>query len=282
LSAGVNNSAGGSFRDAPLVEVVADVRWNAPVVSIPLPQRQGPIPLPQLLLPTTELEQFVFQFAAAIYNKGFQQAERLVPPGIPLPAGQPVMRFKRAASSSDTVLYQIGQGMFATHAIAPYESWQKFSPFVADGIDAMLGARPPTEKMFPISFLSLHYINAFRGNLTDKRDIATCFSDIFKIDIKLPVAITKHIVAGKPYKPGLSLNMPVDKGNLTLSIGEAIVGGNPEPALWLDMLFTTVDPIQPDASQAMAAFNHAHALLHDLFIELTKPIERLMTPNVKS
>jgi uncharacterized protein (TIGR04255 family) len=284
LSAGLNNPAGSSFRIAPLVEVVADVRWSAPsVVSIPLPQRQGATPLPQLLLPTTQLEQFVFQFAAAIYNKGFQQAERLVPPGLPLPPGQPVMRFKRAAMSSDTVLYQIGQGMFATHAIAPYESWDKFSPFVSDGIDAMLGARPPTENAFPISFLSLHYINAFRGNLTDKRDIATCFSEIFKIDIKLPIAITRHMVAGKPYKPGLSLNMSVDRGNLVLNIGEAIIGGNPEPALWLDMLFTTTDPIvQPQTSQVMTVFNHAHKLLHDLFIELTKPIEHLMRPDTKS
>jgi hypothetical protein len=77
--------------------------------------------------------------------------------------------------------------------------------------------------------------------------------------------------------------MSVDRGNLVLNIGEAIIGGNPEPALWLDMLFTTTDPIvQPQTSQVMTVFNHAHKLLHDLFIELTKPIEHLMRPDTKS
>ena len=187
------------------------------------------------------------------------------------------MRFRRSGGT-ENVLYQIGQGMFSAHAIPPYRDWTDFAPLVSKGLEAALAARPDTEKSSSILPLSLHYINAFRGSLTQGKEITEFLSEIFKIRLALPEGITKHIASGYSYKPSIVLNFPVDQGTLNISIGEAIVGVNPEPALLLDLLFSTTRDIQPESAKLLDAFSRAHVLLHSVFTELTKPIEPMMNP----
>ena len=269
------------FRNAPLVEVVADVRWTAGVVCAIdtgcSSARDCFAPL-TLLFPTTQLEGFLIQFGAAIYNDGFQRAERLIPPGVPIPWGQPVMRFLGALRD---------QTMFSTKLARECSPRMRSRHIAIGWISHLWFLRASKrflrralmlKRILLILPLSLHYINAFRTDLTQGKSIAEFLSEIFKIKLALPEGITKHITVGQNYKPYIVLNFPVERGTLNISVGEAIVGTNPEPALLLDLLFATTQDIQPENAKLLDAFSRAHVLLHDLFTELTKPVEHLMNP----
>src|ERR1700679_367307 len=114
-----------SFRKAPLVEIVVDLRWRPVVQPVPT-QPVGPQPTASAFLPTPQIENLIHRFGGEVYKRGFQRAERLVPSGLFVLPGQPLSRFKKA--DVDNVLYQIGVGMFSANAVPPYRSWEQFTP----------------------------------------------------------------------------------------------------------------------------------------------------------
>lgn len=112
-----------TFRNAPLAEVVVELRWQPTQVGI-IPFQTPGTPQPSVIVGTTELENFYADFANNIAKHGFVRSERLIPSGMPAIQGQAVLRFRSTLPDKTGVLYQVGPGMFSANAIPPYRSWR--------------------------------------------------------------------------------------------------------------------------------------------------------------
>jgi uncharacterized protein (TIGR04255 family) len=263
-----------TFRNAPLLEIVADLRWQPTnqTLSVALPPGSQAV-LPVFYEPS-RIENFIHRFGSEVYKYNFQRTERVMPSGIPVLPGQPISRFKKAAA--DNVLYQVGVGLFSANAVPPYRSWSQFAPEVAKGIEALLVARDDSEKSLPFAQVSLRYIDAFRSNLTGGREVNEFMRDVFKIRVELPEVLTKNVTPGKSPKPFVIINAPVAMGTLQMSAGEANIGGS--LGIVLDTTVATSEPVEPTVAALMHVLDTAHQLIRETFLAMTEPIRSLLAP----
>src|ERR1019366_1625038 len=69
-----------TFAKAPLVEIVAELRWGRlPQLATP-PNQAIAMPLQMAGLNANKLDEFFMRLGGEIYQQGFNRAERLVPP----------------------------------------------------------------------------------------------------------------------------------------------------------------------------------------------------------
>jgi uncharacterized protein (TIGR04255 family) len=266
-----------TFAKAPLVELIAELRWVQP-------QQLGPNQIGAFGFPgqvfglnPNKIDEFFMRFGGEIYQHGFNQAERIVPPGFPITLFQPVFRYRRGAEAHASVLFQVGPGVFSANAIRPYRSWETFSPIVQAGVVALLKTRGESEKALPFTSLSLRYVNAFGPELTGGRDIGLFVREVLGFAVALPEALTKHIEAGKTEKPSLGFSLPLSNGmSMNITIGEGLI--NNEASIIMDATVAATKPTAPDQGTLMAAFNGARGVIHEMFLDMTKPIYSLMQP----
>ena len=269
-----------TFGNAPLVEIIAELRWNPQ----PPPSQiagGGNTTVAVMSVNTNSLDEFFMRFGGEVYQQGFQRAERVVPTGFPFMLFQPVYRYRKATDLDASVLYQIGAGMFSANAIPPYQSWDAFSPTVDAGIDAMLKTRSEPEKAIPFSSISLRYLDAFGPNFTQGRDVGAFVRDVLGIKLDLPDGLSKHVASGQSAKPAIQLALPLPNGmTMSVGIGEGMV--NNEVTIIMDTTVGTTVETAPDKASAMSALNAARAVIHEVFFDLTKPIEGLMQPRTEA
>ena len=260
-----------TFKKAPLVEMIAELRWG----------EAQPV---QPNVPTimhgmgADLDQFFMSFGGEVYQHGFRRAERLVPPGFPVFPFQPVYRYRRESSDDTAVLFQVGSGLFSANAMPPYRSWKNVSPTVKTGVDSLLKVRLTGEKDKTFSLLSLRYINAFGPELTEGRSIAPFMREILGFELGFPQVIVEQVDPGSSITPQIQFKVPLVGGaSLAFLVGEGAI--NNEPKIIVDMTVTNTQPIFPDADAIMAAFTTARDVIHHVFLRLIKPIETLLQPD---
>ena len=110
--------------------------------------------------------------------------------------------------------------------------------------------------------------------MTGGRSSAAFLSEILKFGLALPDAILNHRAPNRSHESFLMLTVPLTNGTLRLNVGDAIVSGT--KAILLDTTFSTENMIEPTA--VMATLGSAHSVIHDIFMQLTKPIHQLMQP----
>jgi uncharacterized protein (TIGR04255 family) len=265
------------FRNAPLVEIVSELRWQPAPGEIVEPIQATPGSLvPPFMLGTNNLETFFHRFGGELYQRGFQLTERLYPAGFPTPLGQVSCRYRSNDPAKATILYQVGAGIFSANATPPYRSWSIFAPEVRLGVEILLQTRDESEKELRFHALSLRYINAFRSNLIGGRNALAFLKEVLNIELSVPNSILKHVTPGAVYNPYLALGLPVSGGSLQMKIGEANIAGT--MGMLLDMIFTSTDPIEPVADPIMSRFDAARAIIHDVFVNLTESIRDKMEP----
>lgn len=258
-----------TFKNAPLVEIIAELRWG---------QQPQPAQAPAFTFMTVDsgkLDEFFMRFGAQAFQLKFQRAERIVPPGFPIIPYQPVFRFRNEGGTS---LFQVGGGLFTANAIPPYKSWTEFAPVVEGGIGALLQCRGDAEKELPFTSISLRYIDAFKPSLMEGRTTAQFLGDVLGFKVALPERIAAHMGGSGTYKPTLQLSIPLRNSmTMNLTAGEGIVNNN-EPSAVLDMTILATGPIDPAVPVAMAVLHEARSIIHSTFVEITKPIHKLMVP----
>ena len=139
-----------TFSKAPLIELIAELRWTPQGSTSIAPAPPQPGPAPTLFLGGGKQEEFYMRFGAALYNQGFNRSERLSPPGFPFILQQPVYRFLSEAEDKKSVIYQVGFGIFSVHAVPPYRSWSQFLPLVTKGIGILLESRLQADSTQPL------------------------------------------------------------------------------------------------------------------------------------
>jgi uncharacterized protein (TIGR04255 family) len=266
-----------SFSNAPLVELIAELRWNTPHQAFQ-PQQPGilPVSLP-LMGGAGRMEEFFSRFGGEAYQSGFQRAERTVPGGFPILPFQPVYRYRRAEQLAPE-LFQVGAGIFSANAIPPYQSWKKFSPFVSQGIEILLKSRDASEKDQPFSSVGLRYIDAFSAEHLQGMIPNDFISKIMGFKLSLPQILVDLASSGDSIKTSFQLNIPISGALIAgINMGEGQVNGI--PALLLDTTISTNTATAPSAEAVMAILNQAHLLINNMFMEFTRPIHAQMIPS---
>lgn len=261
-----------TFKSAPLVEMIAELRWGAgakPVIQPPPPmvmQGMGP-----------DLDQFFIKLGDNLSQHGFRRAERLVPSGFPIFPFQPIFRFRRDVGEDNSVVIQSGAGLFSVHAVPPYRSWAAVSTVVKNGVSALLASRASADQHMPFSVLSLMYINAFGPNLTSGRAIGPFMRDVLGVSIQLPPTFFNHLQAGSEPKQHVQLSFPLTRGgSMSFSLGDGNV--NNESVIVMDMRILRQDAVSSNVEAIMDAFTSSRDVIHSIFLDLIKPIHDLLEP----
>lgn len=265
-----------TFAKAPLIELVMELRW-IPKGSTPL--EPAPIQLqgqqgPSVFLGGTKQEEFYMRAGGELYRTGFDRSERLLPAGAPFALYQPVFRFRSESQGRRSILYQVGYGMFSVNALPPYDSWDKFLPFVSEGVQVLLGSRAEADQGQAFSQVTLRYINFFGEDLTRGLSASAFASEILGISTSLPPAFDP-IATGQVKNFVTKFDLPIETGSLTVSVGDGDFRNR--HGILLDTSVSAVG-IDPGQDEIMRFLHSAHAVIHRLFVKLTEPIHVLMQP----
>jgi len=264
-----------TFANAPLVEIVTELRWIPPQ-PVSIPAQSGAATLQFSFFGGSRQDEFFMRLGGKLHQLGFQAVERLVPPGFVTLLYQPIYRYKQAAEQSP-VQYQAGTGLFSAHGIPPYHSWEEFVPFVKNGIVALLESRDSKEKETQFATISLRYIDAFRRELTQGRSGPAFMADVLGIRVLLPDFLTKFGRSGSAPQYTLQFILPIaDDTTLNISLAEGQVHG--ADAIVMDTTVSCTRGIFPQLAEVMKVLNSAHEVIHEMFVKLTEPIHGLMQP----
>jgi uncharacterized protein (TIGR04255 family) len=264
-----------SFEKAPLKEIIAEVRWGVGNINLELPPNQ-PVALPASFFADSAHERLFLSLGEELSKIGYGRSERLVPMGFPALPSQPVYRYQSNSVSSKSVLFQAGLGQFSVHGVPPYKSWEEFLPTVRDGLEALSRVYPLTVGEQALSLVTLRYIDFFEDELTLGRDVATFMSEVLSIPVQLPNFVTDIATKTTIEDLLLKFSLPVVAGTLTVTAGEGRF--NNRPGVLLDTSVATRGATPPEVDKIVEVLNASYSVLHDLFINLTKPIQDLMQP----
>lgn len=262
-------------ENAPLVELVAELRWE-PTTGTPLQPLAQTGSFPNLDFNLTGMDQFYLRFGVAVQKEGYTELVRLVPPGIPfLIKHQIAFRFnKLEPEGKPKSLYQLGPGVFTANAVPPYESWSQFAPVVKQGVEALLQSRPETERDLPFTLLTLRYIDAFNDSHTSGMDDMS-FLKTLGVDITIPESLAKHLRPEAKVKPAVQLQIPMGDG-LLMTFNYGFGNANGKDAILMDTTINTTLGVRADLDAVMDAFGVAHEAISTTFKEMVKPIDHLI------
>jgi uncharacterized protein (TIGR04255 family) len=267
-----------TFAKAPLVELIAELRWipegSTPVA--PSAPQQPQIVIPTVFFGGTKHEEFYMRVGGLLHKNGFSRSERLIPAGVPFILHQPVYRFRNEEADRASVLYQVGYGIFSVHAIPPYHSWAKFSPFVARGIEMLLASRVDDDAKRSLSQATLRYIDFFGSDLMRGMDIATFLAKVFGIATTLPPALMEVATAKQVKSLYSRVVLPIQIGELTIGVGDGQF--NNQFGIVLDTTAASTEGIAPEVGAIMKVFDSAHGVAHSTFFEMTRPLHEQMQP----
>ena len=264
------------FEKAPLVEIIAELRWGNPPQLASQPEGvQVPFQLRAFNL--NKLEEFFMRFGGIIYQSGFDRAERLVPPNFESQSPNLYIDTGKAPRSIPLCCINSARSFFLhmqSHLI------------VRGTISLPLlnrASRPSCKREMswsghcPLSRSA--YVTSTRSSLNSPvAAISAILLERFRdFNVELPQVISKQIEAGKSVKPALQFVVPLSNGMvMTLGVQEGIVSN--EPATIMDITIANGTEVPADADKLMGALNAARTIIHDVFFEVTKPIHALMKP----
>lgn len=254
-----------TFKNAPVVEIIAEVRWGAPT----------------FVFGHSTLDALFIRFGAELSKTGFSVFERIVPPEAPVGPYQAIYRYRNNAEEGR--LLQLGNCVFVANANPPYQSWETFAPIVKRGVESLLTSlndQPESATQFNaekgFSQILLRYVNAFRGAHLQNRKHLEFLSDVLGIKLSLPDPLTRLWESPEAVEPIIQLNAKVEGGLMSISIGSGMV--NNETALLFDISLLAIEPIAANVDDVMNRLAKSRQVIHELFIKLTSPIHDVMQP----
>lgn len=261
-----------TYNNAPLVELVAELRWG-PGTDTTTQQEQGLL----LAMPASKDEEIYMQFGAVLSAEGYGRFERVFPPGVPIPVGNVAIRCRPNDTAHQSPLFQLGHGVFSANALPPYKSWRDFSPVVRKGIDCLFDAFDRSEVARPNFQMALiRYIDAFKADLSDGRDVLSFLHDVMSLTIALPDAILSKVENARKIVPALQLIVPTSLGRMEIKFSEGSAGN--QQAIIMDSSLQILRDMGASSDAAMDTLTEGREVIHELFRSLTAPIHDQMEP----
>jgi uncharacterized protein (TIGR04255 family) len=261
------------FKNPPVVEIVAELRWPPQVDQNAVVPPSGPF-----IGNETELEDFYFQFRKRVFDQGYDLAERIVPNGFPSVYGQTVWRYKR--SDGGGTLIQLGPGVFTVNALSPYKNWSEFLPVIQQSVQDLLSTRIASEQNTSFNGIQLIYLNAFRGALLNGKSAYDFVESELGVRTSLPEAFSGLLA--KDGKPSSNLNLLIEVANqpkvLSINLGRGSFNG--EEAVLLNLTVSHVGTLQAVQAELVDALSNSRSIIHQSFMSLTKSMHAIMQPSV--
>lgn len=186
------------YENAPLVEVIAELRWHLlPIESMPGAEID---PIYDRALPKVR---------DALAGMGLKHVDQLVPEHVPqeMIAGLPAFRFRPAANRWPLV--QLGPGVMTVNVTPPYEGWGEFAVTLEGAIRAVDATFSFGEQFSRIKSLELRYLDAFtaKHGLGDHIEF---IRDDLSLTIQPPDALIGALKEPDAnVYPGVNLQFPV-------------------------------------------------------------------------
>jgi len=261
-----------SFENAPLLEIVAELRWIPSDIIAP---KAGELAI--ATSPPPSLDKLFNMFVGEVYQSEYRQIERLVPAGFPILLHQPAFRFRHPQHAA---LFQLGLGLFSANGLQPYRSWGQFRPIVKLGVDTLLKARIPADQARPFTLHSLRYIDAFGPDLLNGQTIPQFISDTLGLSLDLPDSVAGLVDDPAKVKSHVQITLPIKGSNksMALSFGEGALPTAPATAALLMEITVTEEAVAADSARLMDAFDSSRTVIHDTFVQMTRKIHSLMKP----
>lgn len=246
-----------TFRNAPLVEIIAEVRWSISAVKS---------------IPNGGIDPFYESLRSALVEslgrEGFSTVIDTVPLDVPREflAGQVTTQYRLAANQWP--LYQLGPGIFTANITEGYTGWESFRGHLARGIEHLLRSHP-APKVFSIQALKLIAIDAYT-----KKHGYTSYSDFTSKLLPLGEVLNQDFIEkfatdSELVKVRSESVFPLRRmsGSFArISIGDGIKDDG--PAL---LVHTTVEvnrEFRPDALELQQWFDEAHTQHREMFRSL--------------
>lgn len=263
-----------NFQNAPLIEVIVELRWGVPHPFTPPGPAHAPGQQFHVNFEVSQNEDFFMDFGAECGARGLQRAERIIPQGFPVLPGQVVYRF-RSNDRGDQNLLQVGAGVFTVNALPPYKGWPSFEALVGRGIEALLASRPATEAGVGFTSVNVRFINGFG---TEYFEGASRISFLRSLGFVLQVPVELGNVSREDESTFFNLNYVTGLqggAKLQVNLGEGVKDGTPIQVVELGSTYENVDAT-PEA--LLAAINESHEMIEKIFMDMTTPIHALMKP----
>jgi uncharacterized protein (TIGR04255 family) len=252
------------YERAPLVEVIAEVRWALKKVEVGPPDAQ--------IDPYYDL--FKEQFLEGAFAKDLPHRHELVPSAIPLellPA-QPRWRLRR--SETTWPLVQIGPGILTVNIVPPYNGWKAFRPFLLAAVKELFRCYPLAERTLRISRLHLRYIDGF-----DERFGLGRYSEFIQRNLGIQSPLNDEFLAAAGNQNGDhnflvqanfdNRNPPLSKG--LLQIGPGQMNGKNAVIMELHCTSEFEGRDNTDIQKVGSWFDDAHEAVRTQFDVITTP-----------
>jgi uncharacterized protein (TIGR04255 family) len=259
------------FKKPPLVEIAAELRWQlANVKGLPADLSRAPLPVDA----SSHEVQFM-NFAGKAGEKGFSFVERIIPPGFPMLANQVAFRYRNRTISSGAPLYQLGPGIFTISMVPPYKSWDAFRPYIDLGIALLFDSWEQKDRP-NFSSVRLRYTDAFSDEMRQGLSSVEFLSEKLGIGILLPESVKKFCNDAQGIKPNISATIPIQRGTLELRVSEGWIRNM--RSLIMGTSVSMGDSFNTRSS-LLEAFDAAHQVIHEVFVDMTRPLHALMQPD---
>lgn len=245
------------YENAPLVEVIAELRWSL----IPLSAIPGGSVDPAFAHGSDA-------FTKLAKDLGYDKVEHLVPDGIPLEmlGGRPTLRFRKQIN--EWPLYQIGPGLFTCNIVPPYGGWKNFRETLRDGLTALFKAVPLDSTLVKPESLELRYIDAFTAD-HGLNGYEKFVRENLGINISVPVDLLESLeINESATTSSMEVRIPKGASNVVIKIAPGTKDGTAAAIAEFSVILKNSD--MPDTAAGMADWmDTAHNTLHNVFDKIT-------------
>lgn len=249
------------YENAPLIEVVAEARWELQKIMAPSGVRIDP-----------HFSSFSEDFARLMAENGFGSVERVVPEAVPLELIPHHVVYRYRKRPNQWPCTQIGPGVISANHVPPYQGWEEFRSFLRNILQTLLSAYPVPDRYLKLNLLELRYIDGFKeqhGMLTPSRFIR----ENLQLQQGFPEALLALSSGGvDDVELSGTFRFPVrdpsgSQGSIQVDVGE--VGS--EPAVIATLRVRQVDhsDIKLDIEALCDWFDGAHGTVRGMFQSLT-------------
>lgn len=248
------------MTNAPIVEVIAELRWGDGN-----PQQPAPFAF------ANEAE--YIGFGIEIGKLGYNQLERTLPQGIPgQPGGTVGYRYRRSEGELNT-LYQLGAGVFTANGIAPYTSWENFREVLHKGILALNQISPLADKAEV--WCVVKYLDFFNETHLAGITSREFFSEVVGLDYKELDVAKASASSGASSSMRFFYSTRDDAGReIALDVGEG--GLHEKVGIVMNTTITSPPIVAKSADDVMQSFDDLQRVAHDAFFEMIKRSERVI------
>lgn len=250
-----------SFPNAPLIELVASIRWG---VDADRPLDNDP----------RSGSPFLRELAREFAREGYIQSERLVPEDEDLPPRRPLYRYFNPADDEDSVVYQAGEQVLTINAIPPYRTWEDFRPAIDQGLGCLTRTLERLSLSIQPEQVSLNYIDAFDETFFGN-DRLGFLRDGLGFDLSLPLALAKQFQGDDLGRLFFDFSgVGVAGHRIQIKTGLATVGNT--PSVIFDM--TVAESLDADLTlgSLIEDFDGLHNVIHDTFVGLTQDFQSVL------